>query len=149
MNTKKDKIVIDYQQAVVNDKKIIIDYKRLRKINPEAARTAVLEYLKSNGDNVSNCAKVFGLTRAVVYDIITKFKEGNLADRSRAPKRVANRTPRVIEQLVVSIRQQQKKGGDKISGPKAISFKLYKEYRIDLPYGTIRGILRRSDKLPR
>lgn len=126
--------------------KIVIDYKRLRKINPEAARTAVLEYLKSNGNNVSDCAKVFGLTRAVIYDIIRKSKEGNLQDRSRAPKKVSNRTPGVIEQLVINIRQQEKREGGKILGPKAISFKIYREYKIDLPYGTIRGILRRMDK---
>jgi len=30
-----------------------IDYKQLRKINPEAARKAVLEYLKTNNHNIS------------------------------------------------------------------------------------------------
>lgn len=121
--------------------KMVIDYKRLRRINPEAARTTVLEYLQSNGGNISDCAKVFGLTRAVIYDIIRKKQQDNLQDRSRAPKRVANRTPPQIEQLVVNIRQQQN------LGPKAISFKLYKEHQIDLSYGTIRGILRRADKI--
>lgn len=121
--------------------KIIIDYQRLRKINPEAARTAVLEYLKSNGNNIANCAKAFGVTRMVVYDIIGKFKEGNLADRSRAPKKVANKTPQYIEQMVVDLRQREN------IGAKAISFKLYKEYGIDLSYGTIRGILRRANRI--
>lgn len=128
---------------------IVIDYKRLRKINPEAARTAVLEYLQSNRGNISGCAKIFGLTRAVVYDIIRKKQQGNLQDRSRAPKKVVNRTHRLIEQLVISLREQEKRGGDKILGPKAISFNLYKEHQIDLPYGTIRGILRRADKVSR
>jgi transposase-like protein len=54
-----------------------IDYKRLRKINPEAARRAVLEYLKSNGYNISQAALVFGINRTVVYDILRKEKEGN------------------------------------------------------------------------
>lgn len=130
---KKDKIG--------SSSKIVINYKRLRRINPEAARTAVLEYLQARRGNISETAKVFGLTRAVIYDIIRKREQGSLQDRPRAPRRVANRTPRPIEQLVISIRQQEK------LGPKAISFKLYKEHQIDLSYGTIRGILRRADKV--
>src|SRR4030042_6022619 len=35
-----------------------IDYKALRKINPEAARMAVLEYFKTNGGKVTDCAPV-------------------------------------------------------------------------------------------
>jgi transposase-like protein len=42
-----------------------IDYKRLREFNPEAARRAVLEYLKTN-PNISQTARMFGITRAVV-----------------------------------------------------------------------------------
>ncbi len=30
-----------------------IDYKQLRRINPEAARHAVIGYLKSNGGNIA------------------------------------------------------------------------------------------------
>ena len=33
---------------------IHIDYKMLRKINPETARMAVLEYLDSNGGNITD-----------------------------------------------------------------------------------------------
>ena len=43
-----------------------IDYKQLRKINPEAARQAVVEYLKTNNHNVSEAAFIFGINRAVV-----------------------------------------------------------------------------------
>jgi hypothetical protein len=60
-----------------------IDYKKLRKINPEAARRAVIEYLKTNGHHISQTAAVFGINRTVIYDIITKDKEGDLRDRSR------------------------------------------------------------------
>ena len=48
-----------------------IDYKALRKVNAEAARKAVLEYLKTQS-SISRTARMFGITRAVVYDILTK-----------------------------------------------------------------------------
>ena len=64
-----------------------IDYKLLRKINPETARMAVLEYLSSNKNNIRKTAKVFGVQRLTVYDIIKKKKEANLKDRSKAPRR--------------------------------------------------------------
>jgi transposase len=43
-----------------------INYKTLRKINPEAARLAVIEYLSTNKGNISEAARVFGLQRTVV-----------------------------------------------------------------------------------
>jgi hypothetical protein len=49
-----------------------IDYKQLRKVNPEAARLSVLEYLGANGHNISQAASVFGISRSVVYDILRK-----------------------------------------------------------------------------
>lgn len=58
-----------------------IDYKGLRRVNPEAARMAVIEYLKTNGGNIADTARVFGIQRPVVYDILKKEKEGNLKDR--------------------------------------------------------------------
>ena len=42
-----------------------IDYKQLRKINPEAARRAALEYLKTTSHNVSQA----GLTNRVLPDL--------------------------------------------------------------------------------
>ena len=44
-----------------------IDYKTLRQINPEAARKAVLEYLKTNGGNKADVARLFGGNSTVVY----------------------------------------------------------------------------------
>lgn len=67
-------------------KKIHIDYKSLRKISPEAARSAVLDYLSSNKGNIAECARVFGVTRITIYDILKKSRERDLKDRSKAPK---------------------------------------------------------------
>jgi DNA-binding NtrC family response regulator len=49
-----------------------IDYQTLRQINPEAARKAGLEYLKTNGGNKADAARVFGVNRTVVYYILKK-----------------------------------------------------------------------------
>ena len=62
-----------------------INYQVLRKINPEAARLAVIEYLKTNKGNISEAARVFGIQRTVVYDLLKKEEEGDLRDRSLAP----------------------------------------------------------------
>lgn len=119
-------------------KQVKIDYKNLRKINPEAARTAVLEYLSSNGGNVLDCSKVFGINRTVIYDIIKKGKESNLKDRSKAPKNIPHKTPPNIERIVVEIAQTTK------LSPKRLGYHLMKYNRLDIPYGTLRHILRRN-----
>jgi DNA-binding NtrC family response regulator len=54
---------------------ICIDYKTLRNVNPEAAREAVLEYLKTNGGNKADAAKAFGINRTVLYDILKEAAE--------------------------------------------------------------------------
>lgn len=114
-----------------------ISYKLLRKINPETARTAVLEYLSSNGGNVSDCSKTFGITRVVIYDIIRKGKEGDLKDRHKAPKKIHNKTEESVEDLIVQT---------KITTglpPKRLGYYLLQNYNLNIAYGTIRNILRR------
>ncbi len=119
-----------------------IDYKALRRINPEAARRAVLEYLKTNGANIAGAARVFGVNRTVVYDILKKQKEGNLKDRSRRPKSCPNKTPDKIEDKVVEAKNKTR------LGPERLSKYLRKHEKLNVPYGTIRHILRRNrDKL--
>lgn len=118
--------------------KIRIDYKRLRKINPEAARTAVLDYLQSNGGNIADCAKTFGINRIVVYDIREKALDGDLKDRSKAPKHIPKRTPQQVEELVVMAKN---KTG---FGPKWLLVYLIRYHGVDLAYGTVRNILRRN-----
>jgi hypothetical protein len=45
----------------------IIPYKKLRRVNPEAARLEVISYLKANKWNKSEAARAFNVTRPVVY----------------------------------------------------------------------------------
>jgi len=115
-----------------------IDYKILRKINPEAARQAVLEYLKTNGRNIADAARVFGICRPVVYDILKKRAEGDLRDRSKAPKHQPNKTPDEVEQKVIEAKNRTR------LGPKRLTIYLAKYERVNVPAGTIRHILRRN-----
>jgi transposase-like protein len=114
-----------------------IDYKGLRRFNAEAARRAVLEYLKTD-PNISETARMFGITRAVVYDILKKDKEGDLRDRSRAPKSQPRRTPREVEDRVVAAKNKTH------LGPERLSRYLQEYEKITVPVGTIRHILRRN-----
>lgn len=85
---------------------IHIDYKTLRKINPEAARAAVLEYFASNRENIAECARTFGITRPIVYKILRKKKEGNLSDSSRTPLSQPKRTAGKIEDKVIEAKNK-------------------------------------------
>jgi len=116
----------------------LINYKALRKVNPEAARLAVLEYLKTNAGNIADAARVFGINRPVVYDILSKQATGDLRDRSRVPNRQPNKTPARVEQQVIDVRNKTR------MGPKRLSIYLAKYEKIIVPAGTIRHILRRN-----
>jgi transposase-like protein len=117
---------------------IRIDYKVLRRVNPEAARLAVAEYLESCQHNITATARAFGITRPVVYDIVKRYQEGDLTDRSRAPKHQPQKTPVPIEEAVVAAKNKIR------LGPRRLSIYLAKYQGLQVPYGTIRHILRRN-----
>jgi len=114
-----------------------IDYKGLRGFNAEAARRAVLEYLKTSA-NISEAARMFGVNRAVVYDILKKEKEGDLRDRSRAPRHQPKRTPAEVEDRVVTAKNKTH------LGPERLSRYLEQYEGLSVAVGTIRHILRRN-----
>ena len=115
-----------------------IEYKELRKINPEAARKAVLEYLKTNEANISRTAGLFGINRSVVYNIIRKDEEGDLKDRSKVPKCQPKKTSVLIEDKVIEMKNKTH------LGPKRLTRYLKRHEGVDVPPGTIRHILRRN-----
>lgn len=116
----------------------LIDYKQLRRISPQTARQAVLEYLRSKGGKIAQAARAFGINRTVVYDILRKQGEGNLADRPKAPHRQPGKTPRQLEEKVIEAKNQTR------LGPKRLSLHLSKYVGVTVPPGTIRHILRRN-----
>ena len=119
-----------------------IDYKGLRKLSPETARMAVLQYLKRNGHNVSDASRVFGINRSVVYDIMKKEREGDLRDRARTPKHQPRKTPVEIEQRVIEAKNKTR------LGPLRLAIYLEEYEDLEVPAGTIRHILRRNrDKI--
>ena len=115
-----------------------IDYKQLRSINAETARQAVLEYLQSVGGNVSQTARVFGINRCVVYDILKKQAGGALSDLPRTPKHQPHKTPSSIEDQVIKAKNKTR------LGPIRLSLYLAKYENIQIAPGTIRHIIRRN-----
>ncbi len=114
-----------------------IDYKCLRKFNAAAARRAVLEYLKTK-HNISETARMFGVTRAVVYDILKKEETGDLTDRSRAPRCQPKKTTAAVEDKVVAAKNKTHFGPERLS-------RYLQEYEgTRVAAGTIRHILRRN-----
>jgi putative transposase len=115
-----------------------IEYKELRKINPEAARRAVLEYLKSNRANISEAARIFGVNRPVIYDILSKQRQGDLKDRSKRPRRQPRKSAPEVEDKVVEAKNKTR------LGPKRLAIYLRKYEHLSLPWPTVRNILRRN-----
>ncbi len=119
-----------------------IDYKEIRRINPEAARRAVLEYPSSTGrtkeGNISQAGRLFGINRAVVYDIIKKDREGDLKDCSKGPKHQPRKTSALIEDKVIGVKNRTR------LGPERLKRYLKQHEGLEVPQGTIRHILRRN-----
>jgi hypothetical protein len=77
------------------------------------------------------------INRPVVYDIINKYRQGDLKDRAKIPHHQLRKTPLHIETKVIEIKIKTR------LGPKRLSRYLKRDEPIDVPPGTIRHILRR------
>ena len=115
----------------------MIDYKKLRSVNPETARQAVLDLLASVGGDVSAAARAFGVQRSVVYDIQRRARAGSLADRSRRPHRQPFKTPPRVETRVVAARNRTGLGNRCLS-------RYLAGHGLHVPPSTISAILARN-----
>jgi transposase len=144
LNEKGKRTTSQSRQAVLplsqeeSSTQATIDYKRLRGINAEAARQAVLEYLASVKGNIAATARAFGITRAVVYDILAKSRSGDLRDRPKTPRRQPRKTPANIEEQVLTAKNLTH------LGPKRLALYLAKYEDVHLSWATIRNVLRRN-----
>jgi transposase-like protein len=120
-----------------------LDYRELRSISPKAARQAILQILKANQGNVSQTARMLGITRRTVYKALEKKKTGNLDDGSRAPRVIHNKTAQEIEEKVVMLKKKTN------YGPLRLQEELEEVHRISLSQHTIRNIVRRNKKRTR
>ena len=120
-----------------------LDYQELRSISPRAARQAILQILKANHENVSETARMMGITRRTVYKALEKKKTGDLDDRSRAPRVVHNKTAAEIEEKVVLLKKKTN------YGPLRLQEELEEVHQISLSQHTIRNIVRRNKQVTR
>jgi len=58
---------------------------------------------------------MFGITRSVVYNILKKEKEGDLRDRSRAPRHQPRKTPAAVEDKVIEVKNRTHLGPERLT----------------------------------
>ena len=122
---------------------IELNYNELRKVNPEAARLAVVKIYEQN-QNKSETAKMFCTTRKTIRKCLAKYARGDLTDDSKAPHTMHNKTELHLENLVIEVKNKTN------YGPERIHFELLDHYDTTLSKDTIKNILRRNrDKIKR
>ncbi len=73
------------------------------------------EYWRSDGHNVSVAARLFGINRCVVYDILRKWAEGDLRERPKTPKHQPNKTPAGVEDKVIAAKNKTRLGPERLT----------------------------------
>lgn len=117
---------------------IRLDYQELRTISPKAARQAIIQICTSCDGNVSRTARMLHVTRMTVYKALRKADAHDLNDASRAPRTIVNKTPRYIEDYILTIKRQTN------FGPLRIKEELMVRHATSCSHHTIRNILRRN-----
>lgn len=124
-----------------------IDYKALRRINPQAARRAVrfaplttgLDYLASCGHNIAATARAFGITDRWSMISWLKGTKMTCAMAPEPPNGSRVRPPSLWRKERVLAAKNKTR-----LGPKRLSLSRAKYDALQIPWGTIRHILRRN-----
>ena len=98
----------------------------------------MLQYLKAEGGNIAKTARAFGVQKPVVYNILRKYAQGDLADRSKAPHRQPRKSFSAVEYKVIAAKNKTH------LGPERLSRWLAKYEEMAVAPGNIRHILRRN-----
>jgi len=113
---------------------MIVSYHELRMIAPRKARELVRKILASTGGNISETARIAGISRHTVR----RTRDGDLDDRSRRPLRSPRRTPSAYERLIVAEAKRTR------FRYRRLAAYLERKYAISLSEHTVRAILRRN-----
>ena len=113
---------------------MIVSYHELRMIAPRKAREVVRKILVSTGGNVSEAARIAGISRHTVR----RARDGGPDDRSRRPLRSPRRTPSAYERLIVAEAKRTR------FRYRRLTAYLERKYAIALSEHTVRAILRRN-----
>ena len=116
---------------------VLLNYQSLYKLNPETARSVMLEVWSQTG-NISKTAQMFSTTRKVVQLAIKKQVAGNLADKSHTAVTVHNRTEFELEKKVIALKNSTK------FGYRRVARNLREKQRLEIKDSTVRNILKRA-----
>ena len=113
---------------------MIVSYHELRMIAPRKAREVARKVLTSRGGNVSETARILGISRQTVR----RARDGDPDDRSRRPGRSPRRTPKAYEKLIVAEAKRTR------FRYRRFAAYLKRKYAIVFSEHTVRAILRRN-----
>ena len=102
-------------------------------------RVEFVARVRRGEESISRLCREYGVSRKTGHKWLRRFKESgfsSLSDRSRRPKNSPNRTPEMIEDWVVELRQEYGWSGPKLR-------ELLKREGVELSASTIDRIIRR------
>ncbi len=113
---------------------MMVSYHELRAIAPEKAREVIRKILANAGGNVSEAARIAGISRHTVR----RARDGLLHDRSRRPKTSPKKTPPDYEKLIVTEAKRTR------FRYRRLTAYLKRKYALLLSEHTVRAILKRN-----
>lgn len=109
-------------------------YHELREIETSKARELVRKVLAKNNGNVSETARILGISR----NTVRRARDGSLEDLSRRPHHSPNKTEHSLEELIA---KESKRTGFRY---RRLASYMYGKYSLKISEDTIKAILRRN-----
>src|SRR5579872_2430192 len=116
---------------------VLLNYQSLYKLNPETARSAMLEVFAQTS-NISQTARMFSTTRRVVQLAIKKKAEGNLTDKPHTAITIHNRSQASLEEKAIAVKNSTK------FGYRRVAKNLREKPGLTIKDSTVRNILKRA-----